>query len=343
VPRRCSKARRRFRRGEPRLPGRPRSRWHALSLTHRGGHRLWPDFGDVILRRGSTRRFARGDLPPHLPPSLTDRPGSAQTFGRDHLMTSISSPRRRGTSRTAPLLAIGQVLELPRGGFRREAGYPRLEQQLGADASVVVLSLRICRGSPSPWESATPRPAQAESWWKIYLCAYALWLTTTTFCDDDATAFFSPHGQPAPCSGPRRAARARAAPLAGGADSSRNVRSERGPPGLYRWAGDSGCRGKRPERHPALGRSYPILLRLIVLDDSRRKGNVHCLTRIVSICSWAVFGVLTMAAAPIAEGHGKILEPRRRLSAIYDRVGSSARQPCERLPPLLVRQTDQAG
>ncbi|MBM2836974.1 MAG: uncharacterized protein HW409_1163 [candidate division NC10 bacterium] len=89
---------------------------------------------------------------------------------------------------------------LKEGGFRREAGYLCLEQQLGADASVVVFFLADLSRLLDRYGNRGYAAAQLEAGivgGKIYLCAYALGLGTTgtTFYDDDVTAFFSPHAQ----------------------------------------------------------------------------------------------------------------------------------------------------
>jgi len=164
--------------------------------------------GDVILRRGSTRRFARTAISfPQLSTILdrstrgvpTDFLGGPWTTLLDtYLIANDVEGLPNGAFYFSP---SDRALELLKeGGFRREAGYLCLEQQLGADASVVVFFLADLSRLLDRYGNRGYAAAQLEAGivgGKIYLCAYALGLGTTgtTFYDDDVTAFFSPHAQ----------------------------------------------------------------------------------------------------------------------------------------------------
>lgn len=164
--------------------------------------------GDVILRRGSTRRFARAAISfPQLSTILdrstrgvpTDFLGGPGTSLIDvYLIANDVEGLPNGAFYFSP---SDRALELLKeGGFRREAGYLCLEQQLGADASVVVFFLADLSRLLDRYGNRGYAAAQLEAGivgGKIYLCAYALGLGTTgtTFYDDDVTAFFSPHAQ----------------------------------------------------------------------------------------------------------------------------------------------------
>jgi len=164
--------------------------------------------GDVILRRGSTRRFARTAISfPQLSTILdrstrgvpTDFLGGPGTSLIDvYLIANDVGGLPNGAFYFSP---SDRALELLKeGGFRREAGYLCLEQQLGADASVVVFFLADLSRLLDRYGNRGYAAAQLEAGivgGKIYLCAYALGLGTTgtTFYDDDVTAFFSPHAQ----------------------------------------------------------------------------------------------------------------------------------------------------
>jgi SagB-type dehydrogenase family enzyme len=160
----------------------------------------------VILRRGSSRRFARvsmsfaqlstlllratGGIPTDFldPPgallndlylivnAVDELPSGAYVFRRDH-----------------------QALELLRGGvFRREAGYLGLMQEIPADASVDVFSLTDLQAALERFGNRGYRAAQLEAGLiggKLYLTAYAqrLGASGLTFFDDDVTRFFTPH------------------------------------------------------------------------------------------------------------------------------------------------------
>ena len=164
--------------------------------------------GDVILQRGSTRRFARTAI--SFPQLSTMLDYSTRGVPADFL----AGP---GTSLLDVYLIANAVEGLPsgafyfspseralellkEGGFRREAGYLCLEQQLGADAGAVVFFLADLSRLLDRYGNRGYAAAQLEAGivgGKIYLCAYALGLGTTgtTFYDDDVTAFFSPHAQ----------------------------------------------------------------------------------------------------------------------------------------------------
>jgi SagB-type dehydrogenase family enzyme len=160
----------------------------------------------VILRRGSSRRFARVPIgfaqlstlllraTRGIPADFLDPPGAllndlylianavdelpsgAYIFRRDH-----------------------QALELLRGGvFRREAGYLGLMQEIPADASVDVFSLTDLQAALERFGNRGYRAAQLEAGLiggKLYLTAYAqrLGASGLTFFDDDVTRFFTPH------------------------------------------------------------------------------------------------------------------------------------------------------
>ena len=160
----------------------------------------------VILRRGSSRRFApepltlaqlstilhravRGIPADFLEPagaSLNDLylivnaveslPSGAYVFHRDK-----------------------QALELLREGeFRDEAGYLGMEQALPADASVDVFFLAELQPILERFGNRGYRAAQIEAGiigGRLYLAAYALGLGASglTFYDDEVTDFFSPH------------------------------------------------------------------------------------------------------------------------------------------------------
>jgi len=164
--------------------------------------------GDVILRRGSTRRFARTAISFPQLSTILDRStrgvptdflgGPGTTLLDTYLIANDVEGLPNGAFYFSP---SDRALEsLKEGGFRREAGYLCLEQQLGADASVVVFFLADLSRLLDRHGNRGYAAAQLEAGivaGKIYLCAYALGLGTTgtTFYDDDVTAFFSPHAQ----------------------------------------------------------------------------------------------------------------------------------------------------
>ena len=162
----------------------------------------------VILRRGSTRRFA------HLP--ITSAQLSTMLVRATRgIPADFLNPD--GTQLNNVYLVVNaveglnpgayvyhrdrQVLEcLKAGNFRAEAGYLGLEQQLPADAAANVFFLADLQPILQRFGNRGYRAAQLEAGilsGKLYLAAYAqrLGATGLTFYDDDVTRFFSPHAQ----------------------------------------------------------------------------------------------------------------------------------------------------
>jgi SagB-type dehydrogenase family enzyme len=160
----------------------------------------------VILRRGSSRRFARvaislaqlstilqrstEGIPADFldPPgamlnelylivnAVDDLPNGAYVFRRDHAALEL----------------------LRRGDFRRDAGYLGLMQEIPADASVDVFFLTDLQAALERFGNRGYRAAQLEAGiigGRLYLSAYAqrLGASGLTFFDDDVTRFFAPH------------------------------------------------------------------------------------------------------------------------------------------------------
>jgi len=161
---------------------------------------------DVVVRRGSTRRFARTALGLPLlstvleratrgiPADFLEPPGATVNtlYVIAHAVDDLppgSYVYHRGAQR----------LELLRqGSFRDEAGYLGLEQELPADASVDVYCMSDLTAVLARFGNRGYRAAQLEGGiigGKLYLAAYALRLGATglTFYDDEVTKFFSPH------------------------------------------------------------------------------------------------------------------------------------------------------
>jgi SagB-type dehydrogenase family enzyme len=162
----------------------------------------------VILRRGSTRRFARRPISLAQLSTLLER--SARGVPADFLQPP-------GTMLNALFLIVNDVeglqpgayllhrdawaLEsLREGDFREQAGYMGLEQALPADASVALYFLADLNTVLQRYGNRGYRAVQFEAGavgGRLYLAAYAqsLGATGLTFYDDEVTAFFSPHAQ----------------------------------------------------------------------------------------------------------------------------------------------------
>ena len=162
--------------------------------------------GEVILGRGSTRRFAR------------------QSISRAHLNAVLVSSTRgvpadfrgpRGSGLMDVYVIVNAVdglssgsyyfssksgeLELLReGSLREEAGHLCFEQALGADASAIAFFMADLEWVLGRYGNRGYRAAQLEAGivgGNMYLCAHGLGLggTGMTFYDDEVTEFFSPH------------------------------------------------------------------------------------------------------------------------------------------------------
>lgn len=159
----------------------------------------------VILRRGSTRQFARKSIT--LPQLSTLLGHATRGVDADFLLP--------GTQLNDFYLIVNAVedlrpgayffhrereeLELLKAGeFRQEAYFLGLEQDLPGDASLAVFFLADLRRILERFGNRGYRAAQLEAGTlggRLYLAAYALRLGATglTFYDDDVVRFFSPH------------------------------------------------------------------------------------------------------------------------------------------------------
>jgi SagB-type dehydrogenase family enzyme len=162
----------------------------------------------VILRRGSSRRFAR--TPISLPQLSTMVHRATRGVPADfldpmgtqlnHLYLIINAvdgvePGAYVFHRDSGLLEC-----LKQENFREQAGYFGLEQQLAADAAVDIFFLADLRAVLQRFGNRGYRAVQLEAGilgGKLYLAAYAqrLGATGLTFYDDDVIRFFSPHAE----------------------------------------------------------------------------------------------------------------------------------------------------
>jgi SagB-type dehydrogenase family enzyme len=160
----------------------------------------------VILRRGSTRRFSREAISFEKFSTILDRatrgipadfldPAGAQINDLYIIVNAVD-----GLSSGAYFFHRGRrALEvLKEGDFRSEARYLGLGQALPGDASAAIFFMADLHTVLEVYGNRGYRAAQLEAGilgGKVYLAAYALRLGATglTFFDDDVTQFFSPH------------------------------------------------------------------------------------------------------------------------------------------------------
>ena len=162
----------------------------------------------VILRRGSTRRFAQDPITFQQLSTMLEQ--ASQGIPADFL-------KPLGTTLNDIYLIVNAVDDLAsgtyvfhrdslslellaEGDFRYQAGYLGLHQELPADASVNLYLLADLEPVLSRFGNRGYRAAQLEASiiaGKIYLAAYAqrLGATGLTFYDDGVTEFFSPHAR----------------------------------------------------------------------------------------------------------------------------------------------------
>ena len=160
----------------------------------------------VILRRGSTRQFAREPITFAQLSTLLDRtirgvPADfLDPFGARLNQLYLIVHAVEGLCPGAYFFhRERRALELLKeGDFRSQAGYLGLEQDLPADASVAVFFLADLQAILERFGNRGYRSVQLEAGvigGKLYLGAYALGLGATglTFYDDEVVRFFSPH------------------------------------------------------------------------------------------------------------------------------------------------------
>jgi SagB-type dehydrogenase family enzyme len=162
----------------------------------------------VIQRRGSTRKFARGPIT--LPQLSTTLDRATRGVAADFL----EPPRAQLNDLYLIVHAVeglppgayffhrsrGLLECLKQGNFRADAGYLGLQQELPADAAVDIFFLADLRPILQRFGNRGYRAVQLEAGilgGKLYLAAYAqrLGATGLTFFDDDVTRFFSPHAE----------------------------------------------------------------------------------------------------------------------------------------------------
>src|SRR5713101_2179000 len=162
----------------------------------------------VILRRGSTRKFARSPITlPQLstmldratrgvPADFLDPPGAQL----NHLYLIVHAVEGLPPGAYVFHRSRGLLECLKQGNFRAAAGYLGLEQELPADAAVDIFFLADLRPILQRFGNRGYRAVQLEAGslgGNLYLAAYAqrLGATGLTFFDDDVTRFFSPHAE----------------------------------------------------------------------------------------------------------------------------------------------------
>ena len=162
----------------------------------------------VILRRGSSRKFARTSISLAQLSTMLDR--TTRGVPADFLDPIGSQLNQmylivhavEGLDSGAYVFHrdCGMLESLKQGNFRDKAGYLGLEQQLPADAAVDVFFLADLRPIFERFGNRGYRAVQLEAGilgGKLYLAAYGqrMGATGLTFYDDEVIRFFSPHAE----------------------------------------------------------------------------------------------------------------------------------------------------
>ena len=160
----------------------------------------------VILRRGSSRKFARESISfekfstildratQGIPADFVDPPGT-QLNDLYIIVNAVEGLNPGAYVYHRDKRALERLKE---GDFRRDAQHLGLQQELPGDASAAIFFLADLRPILARYGNRGYRAVQLEAGiigGKLYLGAYALRLGATglTFFDDDVTSFFSPH------------------------------------------------------------------------------------------------------------------------------------------------------
>ncbi len=163
--------------------------------------------GDVILQRGSTRRFARdtiklSQLSTILRTSTGRLPLDYSRVGESHTDIYLIANAVDGLPPGSYFFHAKeeQLEQLKPGQLRRMSAYLCLEQPLFGDASAVCFLMTRLQEVLEAFGNRGYRAAQLEGGiiaGMIYLSAYSLGLgaSGTTFYDDAVTEFFSPHAK----------------------------------------------------------------------------------------------------------------------------------------------------
>jgi SagB-type dehydrogenase family enzyme len=162
----------------------------------------------VILRRGSTRKFARTPISLAQLSTMLDRAtrGVPADFldplgsQLNHLYLIVHGVEGLDPGAYVFHRNRGLLECLKQGNFRAQAGYLGLEQELPADAAVDIFFLADLQPILERFGNRGYRAVQLEAGilgGKLYLAAYAqrLGATGLTFYDDEVTRFFSPHAE----------------------------------------------------------------------------------------------------------------------------------------------------
>jgi len=166
-----------------------------------------PSLTEVILRRGSTRRFAQGPISLEALSTIID--ASTTSIPVDFLSSNNSliefyfiANDVQGLPQGAYYFDRGTstLEQLKAARLRYVSGYLCLEQLLFSDASVVFFFMTNLREDLGKLGDRGYRAAQFEAGiraGKIYLSAYAqgIGASGSTFFDDAVTEFFSPHAE----------------------------------------------------------------------------------------------------------------------------------------------------
>jgi SagB-type dehydrogenase family enzyme len=157
----------------------------------------------VILRRGSSRKFERGSIAVEQLSTILNASSRGVWPGfslLNDLYVIVNAVDGLTPGAYYYHHDSGSLESLKQGNFRNEARHLALQQDLAGDAAAAVFFLADLHVILERFGNRGYRAVQLEAGilgGKMYLAAYALRLGATglTFFDDDVTNFFSPHAK----------------------------------------------------------------------------------------------------------------------------------------------------
>jgi SagB-type dehydrogenase family enzyme len=174
---------------------------HGLVRRVHGRLSACPTIEEVVLRRGSSRRFTGEPIALDALSTILERatcgiPADFPSMNEIYLIANAVDGLQQGSYFYDAGEQRLEILEA--GDFRARAAFLALEQQLAGDAAVAVFFLSDLKLWLGRLGERGYRAVQLEAGilgGKMYLAAYALRLGATglTFYDDEVVQFFSPH------------------------------------------------------------------------------------------------------------------------------------------------------
>ena len=183
------------------FPSREQSRGSAPITLEAVDRAAAAGLGETILRRGSTRVFARQAIGVEELAAIlaTSKPEGSRDFAAlTETYVIVNAVNQLAPGVYYYRRESGTLEPIKEGDFRAEAGYLSLEQPLGADCSALIIYMTELERVLQSFGNRGYRNVHLEAGLlggRAYLAAYSLGRGATglTFYDDDTTTFLQPH------------------------------------------------------------------------------------------------------------------------------------------------------